>query len=126
VKKAAREAGINKDVWPYLFRHSQLTALADKLTDSKLSLFAGWDLGTRMVKRYVHWSGRELDNTILAIHGLADQVKSNNVLSLRVCQRCGKHNSPTDPRCVNCGLILNRELAMEVEYDIEERLKKKN
>ena len=45
IAKTAARAGLQKDVWPYLFRHSQLTSMADKLTDSKLTLFAGWTLG---------------------------------------------------------------------------------
>jgi integrase/recombinase XerD len=124
IKKTAKKAELNKEIWAYLFRHSQLTALADKLTDSKLSLFAGWTLGTKMVKRYVHWSGRELDNTILSLHGLVDPVKSNSVMTLKICPRCQKANSPSDPRCVQCGLILDRELAMKYEDDLETRLRR--
>ena len=51
IAKTAARAGLQKDVWPYLFRHSQLTSMADKLTDSKLTLFAGWTLLAR------RWSG---------------------------------------------------------------------
>jgi integrase/recombinase XerD len=124
IKKTARKAEINKEIWAYLFRHSQLTALADKLTDSKLSFFAGWILGTKMVKRYVLWSGRELDNPILSLHGLVDPVKQNNVMTLKICPRCQKANSPSDPRCAQCGLVLDREFAIRVEDDLETRLRK--
>jgi integrase/recombinase XerD len=124
IKKTARKAEINKEIWAYLFRHSQLTALADKLTEAKLSQYAGWTIGTKMTRLYVHWSGRELDNTILSLHGLVDPVGSNNVMTLKICPRCQKANSPSDPRCVQCGLILDRELAMKYEDDLETRLRR--
>ena len=40
IKSNAKRARLSKDVWPYLFRHSQLTNMADKLTESKLELSA--------------------------------------------------------------------------------------
>ncbi|MEO0236238.1 MAG: hypothetical protein ABIM02_05895, partial [candidate division WOR-3 bacterium] len=42
VKRLAERAGLRRDVWPYLFRHSCLIALAKVLTESKLELYAGW------------------------------------------------------------------------------------
>ncbi|MEM3573642.1 MAG: hypothetical protein QXJ62_05385 [Nitrososphaeria archaeon] len=41
VKRCAIEAGLKKAVWPYLFRHTQLTWMAKKLTEAKLALYAG-------------------------------------------------------------------------------------
>jgi hypothetical protein len=65
--------------------------MADKLTDSKLTLFAGWTLGTKMARRYVHWSGRDLDQNLLEIHGLAKPEASttNHMLGLVACPGCG-------------------------------------
>lgn len=124
VKKTVVKDGIEKDVWPYLFRHSQLTNMADKLTNNKLTLFAGWTLGTEMTKRYVHWSGRDLDQNLLAIHGLAKLESSNNGLELTRCPRCSSTNPPSSPRCGNCGLIIDKKMAIEVEDDLMKRLGK--
>lgn len=79
VRKTAARAGLAKAIWPYLFRHSQLTNMADKLTDSKLTLFAGWTMGTKVTRRYVHWSGRDLDKSLLAIHGLTSPIASQGL-----------------------------------------------
>ncbi|MEM4505728.1 MAG: hypothetical protein QXE94_06675 [Candidatus Bathyarchaeia archaeon] len=56
VKGLAEEAGLKREVWPYLFRHSSLTALAKILTESKLELYAGWVHGSKMARRHVHFS----------------------------------------------------------------------
>jgi site-specific recombinase XerD len=126
IKNIAKSAGLSKDAWPYLFRHSQLTNMADKLTESKLELFAGWTLGSRMSRRYVHWSGRDLDQNILQIHGLAksDEEPETKTMRLRECPRCGFRNGPASPRCEKCGLILDRQVAIQVEDEIRQRLEK--
>ncbi len=124
IRETAAKAGLKKEIWPYLFRHSQLTSMADKLTDSKLTLFAGWTLGTKMVRRYVHWSGRDLDQNLLAIHGLAKAEASNHVLELVTCPRCSTKNSPSSARCENCGFIIDKGFAIQMEDDITKRLDK--
>jgi site-specific recombinase XerD/ribosomal protein L40E len=123
IAKTAARAGLQKDVWPYLFRHSQLTSMADKLTDSKLTLFAGWTLGTKMVRRYVHWSGRDLDRSLLAIHGLTSpEAAKAEVLDLVSCPRCSAKNSPSSARCDECGYIIDKKFAIQVEDDVSKRL----
>ncbi|MEM3190431.1 MAG: hypothetical protein QW454_05365, partial [Candidatus Bathyarchaeia archaeon] len=48
IKKLAEKAGVMKDVWPYLFRHTTLTRMAKVLTEANLEKFAGWVHGSRM------------------------------------------------------------------------------
>ncbi|MEM4177086.1 MAG: tyrosine-type recombinase/integrase [Nitrososphaeria archaeon] len=79
LKKCVKKAGIKKNVWPYLFRHTQLTNLAKKLTESKLALYAGWVQGSKMARRYVHFSARDLEDIILEINSLPPH--QNNILS---------------------------------------------
>jgi len=45
LKELARKAGIKKEVWPYLSRHSCLTSIAKVFTESRLELYAGWVQG---------------------------------------------------------------------------------
>jgi ribosomal protein L40E len=97
--------------------------MADKLTDSKLTLFAGWTLGTKMVRRYVHWSGRDLDRSLLAIHGLTSpEAAKAEVLDLVSCPRCSAKNSPSSARCDECGYIIDKKFAIQVEDDVSKRL----
>ena len=41
IKRLTRKAGIKKDVWPYLFRHTTLTSLAKIFTETILEKYAG-------------------------------------------------------------------------------------
>lgn len=131
IKRCAREAGIKKDVWPYLFRHTQLTRLAKKLTESKLALYAGWVQGSNMAKKYVHFSARDLEDTVLEINGLKKPEEEHVKLQLKRCPRCNEEHTPEVKRCKRCGLILDPVLAtktalkdVERQEDVLERIKK--
>ncbi|MEM3826095.1 MAG: tyrosine-type recombinase/integrase [Thermoproteota archaeon] len=113
VKRCAEEAGLKKTVWPYLFRHTQLTRLAKKLTEAKLALYAGWVQGSNMAKKYVHFSARDLEETVLEINGLKKPEEEHLKLQPRMCPRCGVQNSPDTVRCSRCGLVLDHPQAVE-------------
>jgi integrase len=121
VRGLALKVGIRKPVWPYLFRHSCLTSLAKILTEAKLELYAGWVHGSDMTRRYVHFSARDLEETVLEIHGMKRAERMEGVLRLSQCPRCGTRNSAEAIRCSFCGLILDGKLAEKIEE--EERKK---
>ncbi len=112
---------MKKDVWPYLFRHSCLTAMAKMFTESKLEFYAGWVQGSRMTRRYVHFSARDLEEAVLELHGLAKKDGAKRDFRLEECHRCGKKNQPENTRCSFCGFILDRRLAEDVERKTAER-----
>ncbi len=65
VKAAAKKAGVEKKhIYPYLFRHSRATYLANKLTESQLKVYFGWTQGSKMAGVYVHLSGRDLKEKV--------------------------------------------------------------
>jgi len=115
LKRVAKKAGLHGDIWPYLFRHSTLTAMAKVLTEAKLEQFAGWTIGSKMAKRYVHFSAKDLEEAVLEIHGLKQTYEKDNFLKVIECPRCGNKNPPSNVRCSFCGYILNRELAIKME-----------
>jgi integrase len=115
LKRLAEKAGVKKDVWPYLFRHSCLTALAKVFTEARLELYAGWVQGSKMTRRYVHFSARDLEEAVLELHGLKTAEKADKFLRLVECPRCGRKNQPDSLRCSFCGYILDRRTADEME-----------
>jgi site-specific recombinase XerD len=68
-KRLARKAGLEKNVRPYLFRHTTLTALAKVFTEARLKQFASWTHGSKMSARYVHFSARGLEDAVLELYG---------------------------------------------------------
>lgn len=61
---------LKKNIYPHLFRHSRLTELAKYLTEAELCRFAGWSIGSKQVRRYVHLAHEDVENKILSIHGI--------------------------------------------------------
>lgn len=124
VKRLAKKAGIKKDVWPYLFRHSCLTSLAKVFTESKLELYAGWVQGSKMARRYVHFSARDLEDAVLELHGLKQSKRTIGVPKLVDCPRCGRKNQPDSVRCSFCGYILDKKLALKMSEREREKTEK--
>jgi len=117
IRRLAKRAGLKKDVWPYLFRHSTLTALAKVFTEARLEQYAGWVHGSKMSARYVHFSARDLETAVLELHGLTQPNQGVEVLQLTECPRCKYKNAPGDVRCSFCGYVLNKELAAKIEEE---------
>lgn len=104
-----RKAGVQKKVYPHMFRHSRMTELAKELTEQELKIFAGWTPNSHMASIYVHLSGSDVSNKILAKAGLLDvqdYKKGCDVLKGLVCPRCQKLN-PADSKFCSCGLCLD-------------------
>src|SRR5208283_6213305 len=81
LKELAKKAGIQKRIYPHLFRHSRATALANKLTESQMKEHFGWVQGSDMASTYVHLSGRDVDNALLKLQGLVqvEETKSEKL-----------------------------------------------
>jgi site-specific recombinase XerD len=105
----AVRAKINKRVIPYIFRHSRATHLATQLTEQQLKQLMGWTMGSNMAQVYVHLSGRDLDNALLALHGLASEQKRDEQFRVRICPRCKERNSPDASYCKRCAFVLDIE-----------------
>ncbi len=52
LKKVKQTLGL-KRLYPYMFRHSRATDLANVLTDQQLKKMFGWTQNSRMLKRYI-------------------------------------------------------------------------
>jgi len=121
IKRLARRAGIKKDVWPYLFRHTTLTNLAKVFTEARLEQYAGWVHGSKMSRRYVHFSARDLEDAVLELHGLKKPDEMGNIPKLVNCPRCGRESPPGNVYCGFCGFILDKETALKMEEKERDR-----
>ena len=120
IKQLARKVGIRKRIHPHLFRHSRATALAGKLTEAQMKEYFGWVQGSDMAATYVHLSGRDVDNALLKLHGLAKpEEEHEDKMKVRSCQRCKEYNSPIAKFCIKCGLPLDENFLAKVEKEIQ-------
>ena len=129
IKRLAKTAGLKRNIWPYLYRHSSLTSMAKVFTESRLEQFAGWTYGSKMTRRYVHFSARDLEDAMLELHGLKTSSKAESLAKLVECPRCSSKNPFGDMRCGVCGLILDKKEALrfeETELQREVTFEKRN
>ncbi|MBI4019944.1 MAG: tyrosine-type recombinase/integrase [Candidatus Aenigmarchaeota archaeon] len=105
----AKKGGIMKAINPHNFRHSRATYLANKLTEAQMKEFFGWTQGSDMAAIYVHLSGRDLDDALLAVNGLKEpeKTKEERELNPKTCSRCDKINESTAKICNRCGQQLD-------------------
>ncbi|OFV67926.1 MAG: integrase family protein [Candidatus Syntrophoarchaeum caldarius] len=116
LKQLAKKAGIKKRVNPHSFRHARATHLASHLTEAQMKEFFGWEQASEMAAVYVHLSGRDVDDALLAIHGIRDEKRNGTAFKPEPCPRCGEVNAPGMRFCKRCYLPLDGD------YSREERL----
>ena len=68
LKDTAKAVGIQKRVYPHLFRHSRSTELAKHLTEQQLKVYLGWVPHSDMASVYIHLSGSDCDERILELN----------------------------------------------------------
>ena len=105
---AKRRARIKKRVHPHLLRHSAATNLAPKVKEFAMKQYFGWTMDSNMPAVYIHLSGKEVDNEILAARGMdIKTIEDPNIFKPIVCANCGAENPPDAKLCVNCHLPPN-------------------
>ena len=119
--------GIEKRIYPHLFRHTRASLLASKVPESPLENQMGWVHGSKMTSVYVHLSMRDQDNAILKAYGI--DVKENNEIEEKPkkCPRCDYLNPSNARYCHNCWLPFEEALALEYvdkEKEIENKIEK--
>ncbi|MGC8567488.1 MAG: hypothetical protein ACP5M8_07580, partial [Caldisphaera sp.] len=126
LKEVAVKAGIQKRIYPHLFRHSRASYYANKLTEQQLKAFFGWTGGSQMAATYVHLSGRDIDNAVLQANGMSTNNSTiEPKLKIKVCPRCQFQNPIESKYCNRCGALLDENLIMEAqskETDIKQAI----
>ncbi len=115
IRKIAKNADINKRIHPHLFRHSRSTELAQYLTEAQMEEHLGWIQGSEMPRTYIHLSGKQIDDAILAIYGKKKKEDNMPELTSRTCPRCKKDNGSISSFCAQCGLPLDVRAMNNVE-----------
>jgi len=119
VQRIAKSANLDKDIYPYLFRHTRLTHLAKFMTEASLNVIAGWEEGSAMPRTYVHLSGKDVEDTLLAAYGI---VPKGDVILAKppiTCARCETLCESSQETCHKCGMVLTVEAAMKIQEQDE-------
>jgi integrase/recombinase XerD len=125
IEEALAKAKLDKHKRLYLLRHSRATHLCKWFTEAQMCVFFGWEHGTKVVRRYIHLSGKDLDNTLLSISEEGQQVtkQTEYLLKTRKCSRCTETLSPSQQFCGRCGLTTTLAEQYTKELDLEKENK---
>lgn len=122
VRLAAKKAGV-KNVFPYLFRHSNVTRMLEEgFSDSTIRLIHWGNQRTAMLATYAHVSNRSIDAEMLGKSG----IKSLEEKKKRVphqCSKCSMIVKPTDEFCPRCGTGISDEAKALVEREHDQLTK---
>ena len=110
----AERAGIKKHIHPHLLRHTSATRAAKFLTEAQMKEYYGWTRGSDMPSVYVHLSGRDTEEAIKRMHGIANEGEKTTKATIKICQRCKIKNSFGSKFCNSCGYPLDLQTAMDV------------
>ena len=115
---------VNKHSRLYILRHSRASILATYFTESQLCTFFGWVQGSQVIKRYIHMSGKDLDNTLISIsEGKQLSKQDEYLLKTKKCNRCTETIGPSQQFCGRCGLstTLIEQYTKEMDLEKENR-----
>ncbi|MCA9443848.1 MAG: tyrosine-type recombinase/integrase [Candidatus Omnitrophica bacterium] len=112
---------LKKRLNPHFFRHSRATHMANFLTEFQMNQYFGWIQGSNMPAVYIHMSGKEVDNAVLAMNGIKAEERESDQQKARVCKRCDAINSVSAEFCLKCGAVVDEKRAIEIQ---EEEMKK--
>jgi len=119
--KRVRQARITKRISSHLFRHKEITDLANKLTESESRMRHGWEKTSLMPSKYTHLNQENLDDKMLEIMGVKTQSKKEE--KLRECTY-SKIRYPAETRfCYTCSRPLDVADALQMEKEQEEKTK---
>jgi len=128
LKTIAKNAGIDKHVYPHLLRHSGTTERAKWMTFPALQKFGGWSKDSKVLMNYyIHLRDRDIEAVERKRHGIQkeEEAEEENALKPKKCPRCQTLNSPCATQCRQCSLILDTETALR-QLEIEKKIPKAN
>lgn len=119
LKRTVVRAGIKKNIYPHLFRHTRLTELAKFLNEQALRQFAGWTPNSNMASVYVHFSDEDVGRQILESEGVIqekDKVKENELKPFACIDPTCQHINPATAKfCAKCHRPLDIKTIMDIE-----------
>ena len=124
IRRISARAGVKKRITPHLFRHSRITHLINEgAQESIIKMIAWGDVGSRMLRTYLHLGGADIDREMARLYGLRPKgrPKKDEAFKPRQCAHCGEVSSPTSQYCAKCGQPLTEE-ASERKVSIEKYL----
>ena len=117
VKRLVSKAGINKRIYPHLFRHTRVTHLLKhrQISEAQAKVYFGWAPSSRELDEYSHLVSSDVNDAILEIHGIKRSEERISKLHPKQCQVCSTINLPDALFCQKCSQILDLSTAIQLD-----------
>lgn len=119
LRGAVQRAGLSKRVFPYLFRHSNVTRMLEEgFSESTIRMQHWGSQSSQMLATYAHVSNNSMDREILAKAGIdAGDESTRKTREIHQCVRCKAVLRPGDDVCPNCGALQSEEITGDDNVD---------
>lgn len=117
MRNLKERTGIEKKLYPHLFRHSRASHLANQLTEQQLKRFLGWTAGSNMAAVYVQLSLCDIQDVVLKTYGIEQQTEEKKSFKVGKCPRCKDINPETSAYCGKCGMPLKDVSIKQLETE---------
>ena len=119
VLRLVARAGIKKRVYPHLFRHTRVTHLLinKQINEAQAKVYFGWVPNSTMLSEYSHLISSDVNDAILAMHGIKTEQEKQSPLKPQQCPRCAIINSVDARFCHKCGSPLDVNTALELDEE---------
>lgn len=109
LRRLMARAGINKRIYPHLFRHSRAThcVATGLMNEAQAKQYFGWSPGSKMLANYAHLTIQDANNAILRENNLAPPPQTTPVLTVSNCPACTTINPAGAPYCARCNTVLD-------------------
>ena len=114
LKRLAKRAEIEKEIWFHLLRHSQATESAKYLTRAEMCVKFGWSKSSDMPERYTHLSQIDIQRKEKEKRGLIKETEMVRATAPKVCPRCNATNTQQAKLCSSCFYPLDKHTAEQV------------
>lgn len=111
------KAKIKKRIYPHLFRHTRVTHLLSnkQINESQAKVYFGWIPSSNMLSEYSHLVSKDVNDAMLAIHGIKTNEETKQEPKVKQCPRCQDINPKDHLFCKKCGGVLDVQTAMALD-----------
>ena len=121
LKSLCKKAKIRK-LNLYLFRHTEITRRAQKMSDAETRIRHGWTSKSTVLSRYTHLTSKNANDSFLKMYGIEPENEGLEINIPKICAICQRPNS-TDREICYCGKPLTLEKAVMMDTQDNEKVK---
>ena len=86
-----------------------------QINEAQAKVYFGWVPNSTVLSEYSHLISSDVNEAILAMHGIKTENQKESLLKPKQCPRCETINSSDARFCQKCGSVLDVNTALELD-----------